>query len=94
MSRKAILFCAAFAVALACLPTRAAQRSFVSSTGDDANLGAGCTPAAPCRVVAAASSGTTSASVRDSVSFECLGNNIVRQNTTASSGTITIAPGL
>ena len=45
---------AALIVALACLPAHAAQRAFVSSTGNDANAPSGCTPALPCRSFQAA----------------------------------------
>ena len=46
---------ALFPLALAlALPAAAAQRAFVASTGNDANVGAGCTPAAPCRSFQAA----------------------------------------
>ena len=38
----------------ATFPAHAAQRAFVSSTGNDANVGTGCTLAAPCRSFAAA----------------------------------------
>ena len=44
----------ALALALAAVPTHAAQRAFVSSTGNDANAPSGCTPAAPCRSFQAA----------------------------------------
>ena len=45
---------AALLIALACLPAHAAQRAFVSSTGNDANAPSGCTPALPCRSFQAA----------------------------------------
>jgi hypothetical protein len=54
MARHAPRLAAAVSIALACLPVPAAQRAFVSSTGNDANAPAGCTPALPCRTFQAA----------------------------------------
>ena len=51
---KPLFRIAAIALALAAAPAHAAQRAFVSSTGNDANAPSGCTPALPCRSFQAA----------------------------------------
>jgi hypothetical protein len=54
MTPPALPWIAALAIALAAPGVHAAQRAFVSSTGNDANAPSGCTPALPCRSFQAA----------------------------------------
>jgi len=54
MIRHALRLAAVLSLVLACLPALAGPRAFVSSTGNDANAPAGCTPALPCRSFQAA----------------------------------------
>jgi len=54
MTPPVLPWIAALAIALAAPAAHAAQRAFVSSTGNDANAPSGCTPALPCRSFQAA----------------------------------------
>jgi hypothetical protein len=49
MYRKALVSSLALVATLACLPSYAYQRAFVSSLGNDTNAGTGCILTAPCR---------------------------------------------
>ena len=53
-SVRHLAFASVLAASLACTFTNAAQRAFVSSTGNDANVGSGCLLTGPCRTFQAA----------------------------------------